>query len=47
LVATHFTGRWKPRRAQGWSLDELAFNALFEPSGQYVGQFGGTTTSGL
>jgi FkbM family methyltransferase len=47
LVATHFTGRWKPRREQGWSLDELAFNALFEPSGQYVGQFGGTTTSGL
>jgi FkbM family methyltransferase len=31
LVATHFAGKWKRRREQGWPLDELAFNALFEP----------------
>jgi FkbM family methyltransferase len=33
LIATHVSGKWRPRQKRGWSLDELAFNALFEPTG--------------
>jgi FkbM family methyltransferase len=32
FIAPQFAGRWKSRMEQGWSLDEMAFNALFEPS---------------
>jgi FkbM family methyltransferase len=33
LTATHFAGKWKHRMERGWPLDELAFNARFEPEG--------------
>ncbi len=31
LVATHLTGKWKRMFHRGQSLEELAFNAVFEP----------------
>jgi len=31
LIDTHFAGKWIRLKERGRSLDELAFNALFEP----------------
>jgi FkbM family methyltransferase len=33
LIDTHFAGKWIRLKERGRSLDELAFNALFEPGG--------------
>lgn len=32
LVGSHLVGKWKRRRENGASLNEVAFNALFEPA---------------
>ena len=32
LVASHLVGKWKRRHEQGATLNEVAFNALFEPA---------------